>query len=176
MEGVSRMFVESPSYMLWREPRTWKMVSHMSDELYATTLAALLKCELSAQQLLLLHALGDLHLYLPLRIADPPPHLRLSGFELPLDRALALAPLTLLRGGEDGLMRRAAVVPPCLDFVTADEAVGVGIDLLHRLCAVAGSHDLKPSDPSVSAAMDSSNKNSKDTANIKPDAGSGWLP
>ena len=56
MEVVSRMFVESADYMLWREPRTWKMVSHMGDDLYATTLAALLRCELSAQQLLILHS------------------------------------------------------------------------------------------------------------------------
>jgi hypothetical protein len=56
MEVVSRMFVDSAQYMLWREPRTWKMVSHMSDELYSETLAALLKCELSAQQLLILHS------------------------------------------------------------------------------------------------------------------------
>lgn len=56
MEVVSKLFVESREFMLWREPRSWKSVSHMSDAMYAQTVEALLRCELSAQQLLILHS------------------------------------------------------------------------------------------------------------------------
>ena len=37
--ALSRLFLDSNSHMLWREPRTWRAVSHLPDELYAETVA-----------------------------------------------------------------------------------------------------------------------------------------
>jgi len=56
VDVLEKLFTESSQYMLWREPRTWKAISHMPDELYASTVRALLDCQLSAQQLLVLHS------------------------------------------------------------------------------------------------------------------------
>jgi len=56
VEVLSKLFVEIDQFMLWREPRTWRLTSHMNDTLYASMLSALYRCDLSAQQLLILHS------------------------------------------------------------------------------------------------------------------------
>ena len=38
------------------QPRNWRFIAHMPDEILAALLAALFRCELSAQQLLMLHS------------------------------------------------------------------------------------------------------------------------
>lgn len=53
---IAQLFARSPHYMLWREPHNWKFAAHMPDEMLAATLAGLYRCELSPQQLSLLHA------------------------------------------------------------------------------------------------------------------------
>jgi len=42
--------------MLWREPRSWRFSAHMPDDLFGAMLSGLFRCELSAQQLAMLHS------------------------------------------------------------------------------------------------------------------------
>lgn len=56
LEVLTRLFVGSRKYMLWREPRTWRATSHMGDALFGAMVSALYRCDLSAQQLLILHS------------------------------------------------------------------------------------------------------------------------
>ena len=53
---LSQLFLRSDHYMLWREPQNWKFSAHMPDEMLGAMLSGLFRCELSPQQLQLLHA------------------------------------------------------------------------------------------------------------------------
>ena len=55
---LSQLFARSAHYMLWREPPSWRFSAHMPDELFGAMLAGVFRCELSAQQLCLLHSLS----------------------------------------------------------------------------------------------------------------------
>ena len=52
---LSQLFSFHSQYLLWKEPKKWRFNSHMPDDLLAATLAALFRCEVSAEQLLMLH-------------------------------------------------------------------------------------------------------------------------